>query len=109
VDSGPCQRCQPREEYRRAPSSLGPVLVNGGALDVPGAQPPAAVEHAAWYHAGVPDECSVLEDQGVHAAEHVLVGVVGDLAERRVEQAADGRPRRGVEVGGVDGPQLGHM
>jgi hypothetical protein len=24
----------------------------------------------------------------VHAAEHVLVGVVGDFAERRVEQAA---------------------
>jgi hypothetical protein len=59
--------------------------------------------------AAVTNQFALLNDQRVHAAEHVREGVVGDAAEGRVQQASDGRPHADVKVRGVHGAQFGHV
>lgn len=47
--------------------------------------------------------------KGVHAAEHVVEGVIGHAAEGGTHQAPDGRSGAGFKVGGVGDSEPGHV
>ena len=82
------------------------VLAHRDGFDVATAQHGVAIDHSALHHRAVRDQCPVLADQGMHAAERVFPVVAGEVdlavAERVDDHPSSALTGFGVEVCGVD-------
>jgi hypothetical protein len=86
-----------------------PVLADRDTLNVTRAQRPARVQQAPLNHTAMTDQLALLHDQRMHAAEHVLEGVIGDPVKGSIHQAADSRPGAVIKVRSMGGSQLDHI
>ena len=98
-----------RGHHRRAVPPAAPVLADRDALNVTGTQRPARMQQAPLNHTAMTDQLALLHHQRMHAAEHVLEGVIGDAVKGSIQQAADSRPSAGIKVRSVGGSQLDHV
>jgi len=57
----------------------------------------------------VADQRPVLDQQRMHATEHVLVGILRYFSERLVQQLADRSRAAVAEIGSMRRPQFGHL